>query len=65
MPDIKLVMEIDSGFLETLLHGLMQLQSTLNNVLFLVLDTLLERSEMTIQDGGVNDGEGLSLWLRD
>jgi hypothetical protein len=64
MPDIELVMEIDSSFLETLLHGLMQLQSTLDDVLFLVLDTLLEVSEMTIQNGGVNDGEGFSLWLR-
>ena len=65
MPDIELVMEVDSCFLESLLHSLMQLKSTLDDVLSLILDTLLESREMTVKDGRVDDREGLSLWLRD
>jgi hypothetical protein len=58
-------MEIDSSLLETFLHSLMQLQGTLNDVLFLIFNTLFEIGEMTIQNGRVNDGERLSLWLWD
>jgi len=55
MPHIELVMEIDSSLLELLLHSLMQLQCTLDDIVLLVFDTLLEVSEVTIQDGGIDD----------
>ena len=50
MPDIELVMEVDSCFLEFLLHGLMELKSTLDNIILLVLDALFEISEVTVED---------------